>query len=60
MLRSWVLILLAIMFVLLIGTLEVILKLSTDRNGFGPTESNLYYVWTYGPTAGRYTTCDEH
>jgi hypothetical protein len=32
--------------------LEVVLKISTDRHGFGPTESNLYYIWTYSPTAG--------
>jgi hypothetical protein len=59
MLRRWVLITFAVLFILLIGTLEIILKVSTDRNGFGPAETNLYYVWTYGPTVGKYTTYDD-
>jgi hypothetical protein len=54
MMRRWVLLVLAVIFVLLIVGLEVVLKVSTDRHGFGPTDSNLYYVWTYGPTAGTW------
>jgi hypothetical protein len=56
MLRRWVLLAFAVVFVLLIVSLEIILKVSTDRHGFA-TESKLYYVWTYGPVAGtiRYT-----
>lgn len=53
MLRRWVLLAFAIVFLLLIASLEIILKVSTDRHGFGPTDSKLYYVWTYGPTAGK-------
>jgi hypothetical protein len=52
MLRRWVFAMLAFVFVLLIISLEVVLKVSTDRHGFGPTDSKLYYIWTYGPTAG--------
>lgn len=51
-LRRWVLFIFAVLFLLLIASLEIILKVSTDRHGFGPTESNLYYVWTYGPVVG--------
>lgn len=52
MLRRWVLFIFAVLFILLIASLEIILKVSTDRSGFGPTDSNLYYVWTYGPVVG--------
>lgn len=53
MLRRWVLILFAITFLFLIIVLEIILKVSTDERGFGPTNLNLHYLWTYGPTAGK-------
>lgn len=53
MLRRWVLFIFAVLFLFIIASLEIILKVSTDRHGFGPTESNLYYVWTYGPVVGR-------
>jgi hypothetical protein len=56
MLRLWVLVVFAILFALLIVSLEIILKVSLERNGFGPTKHNLYYVWTYGPTAGESAT----
>jgi hypothetical protein len=56
MLRRWVLVVFAILFALLIVSLEIILKISLERNGFGPTKSSLYYVWTYGPTAGESAT----
>jgi hypothetical protein len=52
MLRRWVLFVFAVLFFLLIASLEIILKVTTDRHGFGPVESNLYYVWTYGPVVG--------
>ncbi|KAH4044028.1 hypothetical protein HBH69_234610 [Parastagonospora nodorum] len=51
MLRRWVLVLFSLVFALLVMTLEIILKVSSDRDGFASTESNLYYVYTYGPTA---------
>jgi hypothetical protein len=50
MLRRWVLALFAGVSVALIITLEVILKVSTDRQGLGPINPSLYYLWTYGPT----------
>ena len=52
MLQRWVLQTISIVLLTLIVTLEIVLKSSTDRHGFGPVESNLHYVWTYGPTAG--------
>jgi hypothetical protein len=55
MLRRWVLALFATLSVLLIVGLEIVWKVSTDRHGFGPAESNLYYIWTYGPTASKFT-----
>jgi hypothetical protein len=57
MLRRWVLVLFALVFALLVMTLEIILKVSSDRDGFASTESNLYYVYTYGPTAGKWLSC---
>jgi hypothetical protein len=53
MLRRWVLITFAIIFSLLLMSLEIILKVSMKSNGFRATGSKLYYVWTYGPTAGE-------
>jgi hypothetical protein len=52
MLRRWVLFIFAVLFLLLIASLEIILKVTTDRHGFSPVEYNLYYVWTYGPVIG--------
>jgi hypothetical protein len=37
-------------FLLTIVALEVVFKAS-KRVGFGPTSSNMHYLWTYGPTA---------
>lgn len=53
MLRRGVLISFAITFLLLVTALEIVLRLSDERRGFGPTDSNLHYIWTYGPTAGK-------
>lgn len=53
MLRRWVLIVFALVFALLIMALEIILRVSSDREGFAWTESHFYYVYTYGPTAGK-------
>ncbi|KAF2652994.1 hypothetical protein K491DRAFT_718462 [Lophiostoma macrostomum CBS 122681] len=50
MLRRWVLSQFAIVSVLLIVSLEVILKISTDKQGFGPTSTKPHYLWTYGPS----------
>jgi len=53
MLRRWVLIVFALVFALLVMALEIILRVSSDREGFAWTESHFYYVYTYGPTAGK-------
>ncbi|KAF2647254.1 hypothetical protein K491DRAFT_723600 [Lophiostoma macrostomum CBS 122681] len=51
MLRRWVVSLFAGVFLALVVGLEVALKVSTDRQGFGPINPSLHYLWTYGPTA---------
>ena len=52
MLQRWVLLTISIVLLALILSLEIVLKSSTDQRGFGPVNSDLHYVWTYGPTAG--------
>jgi hypothetical protein len=56
MLRRWVLIVFALVFALLVMALEIILRVSSDHEGFAWTESHFYYVYTYGPTAGKELT----
>lgn len=55
MLHRWVLALFFVFFLSLIVIMEVVRKVSMDRHGFGPTTSNLHYIWTYAPTAGMKT-----
>jgi hypothetical protein len=52
MLQRRVLVTISIALLFLIVSLEIVLKISANRNGFGPIESDLHYLWTYGPTAG--------
>lgn len=52
MLRRWVLLTIALVLLALIASLEIVLKSVNDQGGFGPINSNLVYIWTYGPTAG--------
>ncbi|KAF2124959.1 hypothetical protein P153DRAFT_370285 [Dothidotthia symphoricarpi CBS 119687] len=52
MLRRWVLASFVLTFLLLIASMEIVAKVSTDKHGFGPTDTKLHYLWTYGPTAG--------
>ncbi|CAO2653412.1 Nn.00g028230.m01.CDS01 [Neocucurbitaria sp. VM-36] len=51
MLQRWVLLTISIVLLALIVGLEIVVKSSTDKRGFGPAESDLHYVWTYGSTA---------
>jgi hypothetical protein len=51
MLRRWVLLTISFAIVLLIVSLEVVKKIADQKHGFGPVDSKLVYVWTYGPTA---------
>ena len=52
-LRRWVLIAFSITLLAIIASLEVVWKVCDTKHGFGPVDSKLHYVWTYGPTAGK-------
>jgi hypothetical protein len=52
-LRKWVLITFAIALLLMVAGLEMVKKICDAKHGFGPIDTNLHYVWTYGPTAGE-------
>jgi hypothetical protein len=52
-LRRWVLIGFSVTLLAIIIGLEIVQRICDSRHGFGPVESNLQYVWTYGPTAGK-------
>jgi hypothetical protein len=52
-LRRWVLITFAIVLLSMIAGLETVKKICDAKHGFGPIDTNLHYVWTYGPTAGK-------
>jgi hypothetical protein len=47
----------ALIFLLTIIGLEIVYNVS-KLNGFGPTSSNMHYVWTYGPTACEYKNAE--
>ncbi|KAF1912691.1 hypothetical protein BDU57DRAFT_542503 [Ampelomyces quisqualis] len=51
MLRRWALLTISLILLALIVSLEVVLKVATNKHGFGPIDSDLVYLWTYGPTA---------
>ena len=40
-------------FVLLLAILVLLWQISKKRNGLSAVHSQYYYIWTYGPTAGR-------
>jgi hypothetical protein len=52
-LRRWVLIAFAIVLLSMIAGLEIVKKICDAKHGFGPIDTKLHYVWTYGPTAGK-------
>lgn len=52
MLRRWVLLTISLAILVLIVSLEIVNKIADQQHGFGPVDSSLVYVWTYGPTAG--------
>jgi hypothetical protein len=52
-LRRWVLITFAIVLLTMVAGLEIVKKVCDAKHGFGPIDTNLHYVWTYGPTAGK-------
>jgi hypothetical protein len=52
-LRRWVLITFATVLLLMVAGLEVVKKICDTKHGFGPIDTNLHYIWTYGPTAGK-------
>jgi hypothetical protein len=51
MLRRWVLLTISLAILVLIVSLEIVNKIADQQHGFGPVDSSLVYVWTYGPTA---------
>lgn len=51
LLRRRSLVLLAISFLLLAGILALLFALSKRSTGISNVDNQLYYVWTYGPTA---------
>jgi hypothetical protein len=55
MLRRWVLVTFSVTYLAMIASLEIVHKSSVDKHGFGPITSDLHYIWTYGPTAGKTT-----
>lgn len=50
-LRYWVLIAFIIFFVASIAGLQAVYSVSTRHHGIANSDSNLHYLWTYGPTA---------
>jgi hypothetical protein len=57
-LRRWVLITFAIVLLSMIAGLEIVKKICDAKHGFGPIDTKLHYIWTYGPTAGK--SCSPH
>lgn len=56
--RPWwtkrkVLICFLVFFVGVIAILEVILRISDDRQGLGMVQAGQHYLWVYGPTASK-------
>lgn len=49
--RRWILLCFALLWVLIIVSLQIIYSVSQARNGLATTTLSLRYVWTYGPTA---------
>jgi hypothetical protein len=52
-LRRRTLLLFAGVFAMLLTVLEVLRKLSRDKQGFGPVGSSKHFLWTYIPAAGE-------
>jgi hypothetical protein len=52
-LRRWVLITFSIVLLSMVAGLEIVKKICDAKHGFGPIDTKLHYVWTYGPTAGK-------
>jgi hypothetical protein len=41
-----------LLFILLIGALQIIYSYSSRHNGLSASKPSEHYLWTYGPTAG--------
>ncbi|KAL6228809.1 hypothetical protein BDW75DRAFT_246306 [Aspergillus navahoensis] len=50
-LHRWVLIVLALIFVVQIAVIEVLFQVSNKNHGLSTGNSTNHYLWTYGPTA---------
>jgi hypothetical protein len=53
-LRRESLVVFIVAFTILIVVLAVLFDYSNKHNGVASSRANLYYLWTYGPTAGEY------
>ena len=49
--RRWVLLCFALLWLLIIASLQILYSVSQSQNGIATTDSSLRYLWTYGPTA---------
>lgn len=49
--RRWILLCFAVLWVLIIASLQVIYTVSQNQQGLAKANTNLRLVWTYGPTA---------
>jgi hypothetical protein len=52
-LRRRILVAYIIVFVILFSVIETLYQVSQAHQGIATTENGKYYLWTYGPTAGR-------
>jgi hypothetical protein len=44
-----------VVYIILIIALAILFNYSNHHNGLVSSRANLHYLWTYGPTAGKYT-----
>jgi hypothetical protein len=58
-LRRESLVVFIVAFTILIVVLAVLFDYSNKHNGVASSRANLYYLWTYGPTAGECRERDE-
>lgn len=49
--RRWVLFSFALLWVLILVSLQILYSVSQSNKGLATTDSSLRYLWTYGPTA---------
>lgn len=52
-LRPWVFVAFATLFIAILIVVQVLYSVSIKNNGISASDAKFRYLWTYGPTAGR-------